>query len=307
VPSPAGAGADGRRRGAGYDASSDETTSTPGFPRTSAEKRRLLAQAGPALVRALPAQRARRHYPARRGDRLDLRRVLRGAGRNGGDVVALRWRRRPRRPRRVLVLVDVSGSLRQSAPDALRFAHAAVRSVPRCEVYTFGTRLTRVTRPLGAPDVDAALGALAGMVLDVNGGTHIGQALEEFLADPRRTAGARDALVLIVSDGLERGSPTAMACAVGRLGRLAHRVVWWSPLACDAGYKPLTRGMAAVAGDLDDLVGVGDLSSALEALPRLAGVLAGPRRARGRKVTKSRPELMTDDPIAVVRAQGSLG
>ena len=202
--------------------------------------------------------------------------MLRAAGRHGGDVARLQWRRRPRRPRRLLLLVDVSGSLRQTSGDALRFAHAAVRAVPRCQVYTFGTRLTRVTRQLATPDVDAALGGLAGVVSDVNGGTRIGHALEEFLADARRTAAARDALVLIVSDGLERGDPGAMVSAVRRLGRLSHRVVWWSPLACDPNYQPLTRAMAALVGDLDDLVGVGDLYSAVAAVPRLSTVLAGP-------------------------------
>jgi uncharacterized protein with von Willebrand factor type A (vWA) domain len=146
-------------------------------------------------------------------------------------------------------------------------------------VYTFGTRLTRVTRQLAKRDVDAALDGLADVVLDLNGGTRIGRALEEFLADARRTAAARDALVLIVSDGLERGDPRAMATAVERLARLAHRVVWWSPLACDANYQPLTRGMAAVVGDLDDLVGVCDLASAVDAVRRLSAVEAGPRRS----------------------------
>jgi hypothetical protein len=282
-------GTEGRRRGAGHDASTDETTSTCAFPPTSADKRRLLVEAEPALRRALPTQRARRHQPARRGDQLDLRRVLRAAGRNGGDVVGLRWRRRPRRPRRALLLVDVSGSLRQTSGDALRFAHAVVRAVPRCEVYTFGTRLTRITRQLAAPDVDAALDGLAAVVFDVNGGTRIGH------------------VVLIVSDGLERGDPAAMVLAVRRLGRLSHRVVWWSPLACDPNYRPVTRGMAAVVGDLDDLVGVRDLPSAVGAVARLAAVLAGPRRSVGRKMTEGRPELMTEDPIALVPAQGSFG
>ncbi len=302
---PKGSG-EGRRQGAGHEASVEETSSTCAFPPTSTEKRRLLAETGAALARALPTRRALRHRSARRGDQLDLRRVLRAAGRNGGDVVRLQWRRRPRRPRRALLLVDVSGSLRQTSGDALRFAHALVHAVPRAEVYTFGTRLTRITRQLAAGDVDAALDGLTGVVLDVNGGTRIGAALEEFLADARRTAAARDALVLIVSDGLERGDPATMVSAVKRLGRLAHKVVWWSPLACDPRYQPLTRAMAAVLDDLDDLVGVRDLPSAVDAVPRLA--MAGARRrSAGSKMTKSRPELMTEGPIAVVSPPRSLG
>jgi uncharacterized protein with von Willebrand factor type A (vWA) domain len=271
--------ATGRRKAAGHEASVDEVRSSCAFPATSIARRRLLAEAEAALSEELPTERARRHRPARHGERLDLRRVLSAAGRSGGEVVRLQWRDRLLRPRRVLLLVDVSGSLRQSSGDALRFAHALVRTVPRCEVYTFGTRLTRVTRQLAKRDVDAALDGLADVVLDVNGGTRIGRALEEFLADARHTAAARDALVLILSDGLERGDPGAMAAAVKRLARLSHRVVWWSPLACDVSYQPLTRGMAEVVGDLDDLVGVCDLASAVDAVRRLPAVEAGPRRS----------------------------
>lgn len=300
-------GSEGRRKGAGHEASVEEASSTCAFPPTSSEKRRLLAETEAALAWALPTRRAQRYRPARRGDHLDLRRVLRSAGRNGGDVVRLQWRRRPRRPRRVLMLVDVSGSLRQSSGDALRFAHALVRAVPRAEVYTFGTRLTRATHQLAARDVDTALDGLAGVVLDVNGGTRIGRALEELLADTRRTAAARDALVLIVSDGLERGGPEAMVSAVQRLGRLSHRVVWWSPLACDPNYRPVTRGMAAVLDDLDDLVGVGDLASAIDAVPGLAGPSAARRRSVGHRATKIRPEMMTEGPITAAPPPRSWG
>jgi hypothetical protein len=272
----------GRRAGAGLEASVEDLRSDCTFPATSPAKRRLLAEVEAALRARLPVERARRYRPARHGERLDLRRAVRAAGRHGGELVRLQWRHRGHRRRRVLLLVDVSASLRQTSGDALRFGHALVRTVPRGEVYTFGTRLTRVTAQLAKSDVDAALDRLAGVVLDVNGGTRIGRALAEFLADGRRTAAARDALVLVVSDGLERGGPAPMVAAVKRLARLAHRVVWWSPLACDANYQPLTRGMAAVMGDLDELAGVRDLASAVVALRRLPAVEAGRRRRAGR-------------------------
>jgi uncharacterized protein with von Willebrand factor type A (vWA) domain len=144
-----------------------------------------------------------------------------------------------------------------------------VRQLPKAEAYTFGTRLTRVTGELRHRDPDAALSRLAEVVADVNGGTRIGVALDAFLADSRRASTARDAVVIIVSDGLERGDPTLMAEAVARLARLAHRLVWWSPLACDSRYRPVTRGMAAIVDHLDDLVGVRDLASALAAIDRL--------------------------------------
>ncbi|MGP0051378.1 MAG: VWA domain-containing protein [Solirubrobacteraceae bacterium] len=142
-----------------------------------------------------------------------------------------------------------------------------------------------MTGKLSKRDVDAALDGLAEVVSDVNGGTRIGSALGEFLADARRAAVARGALVVARSDALERGDPRAMAGAVKRLSRPAHGVVSWSPLACDPEpyrYRPVTRGMAAVLEDLDDLAGVRDLASALQAVRRLPAVDAGPRRAASR-------------------------
>lgn len=177
------------------------------------------------------------------------------------------------------MLIDVSGSLRATSTDALRCAHALVREIPGSEAYTFGTRLTRVTGALRERDVDVSLGRLADTVADVNGGTRIGAALEEFLSDARRASAARDAVVIVVSDGLERGDPAAMTGAVARLSLLAHRLVWWSPLACDPAYRPVTRAMTAIVGHLDDLVGVRDLPTALAAVQRLPALERTPERS----------------------------
>ena len=111
----------------------------------------------------------------------------------------------------MLLLIDVSGSLRAHSPDLLRFAHAVIRSTERAEAFTFGTRLTRVTRALDTPDVDTALAAVADVVRDADGGTRIGPALLELLSDGRHVALARGALIIVLSDGLERGDPAAMA------------------------------------------------------------------------------------------------
>jgi uncharacterized protein len=176
------------------------------------------------------------------------------------------------------VLVDVSGSQRAHSPDLLRFAHAVVRASDRAEAFTFGTRLTRVTAELDTPDVDAALAAVSGCVLDADGGTRIGAVLEQFLAGGRTVALARGALVIVLSDGLERGDPAPMAAAARRLARLSHRLVWWSPLACDPAYRPVTRGMRAVLPELDALSGARDLPSLLEEVRRLPETCARPRR-----------------------------
>ncbi len=266
------------RAGSGLHASPLDTRSTRRFTPASTAEREALQEIAAALPGALPACIARRSVRARRGPKLDLQRVLHCANRTGGEVLRLAWRRRPPRARRALLLIDVSGSLRAHSPDLLRFAHEVVRGVPRVEAFTFGTRLTRVTSALDTPDVDTALDALSATVLDADGGTRIGAALEQFLADSRYVALARGAIIIVMSDGLERGDPAAMAEATHRLARLGHRLVWWSPLACDPAYRPVTRGMRAILGDLDVLAGACDLPTLLRELRGLRAVSARPRR-----------------------------
>jgi uncharacterized protein with von Willebrand factor type A (vWA) domain len=221
-----------------------------------------LAELRKALAEHLPRIRSRRLKPARRG-RLDLRRTLRAATRTG-EVTMLARRDRPQRTRPLLVLVDVSGSLRPQVPDYLRFAWAA-----QGETFTFGTRLTRITSELRTRDVDAALASISETVEDADGGTRIGPSLQAFLDTPRYADRARGALTIVLSDGLERGDPAAMAHAVHRLSRLSYRLVWWTPLALDPAYRPITRGMAAIGDDLDDLAGARDLPTLLEQVQRL--------------------------------------
>jgi uncharacterized protein len=269
--------------GTGTAASAADLANTRTFGATSDAGRAQLADLGAALRGALPEIGARRTRRARSGRVLDVRHVLRAAHRTGGEVAALTWRRRPRRPRRVLLLIDVSGSLRAHSPDLLRFAHVVLRTAERGEAYTFGTHLTRVTRELSARDVDRALAGLSECVLDADGGTRIGVALQELLANGRYVAGARGALIIVMSDGLERGDPAPMADAAARLGRLGHRLIWWSPLARDPAYRPVTRGMRAVLGELDELAGARDLETLLEEVRRLPETCARPRRLAARR------------------------
>ena len=270
------------RQGSGLHASPLDLANVRTFAPTSPEGRDELRELAAALDAVLPQIVARRSARARRGPRLDVRRVLAAANRSGGEIVRLAWLRRPPRQRRVLLLIDVSGSQRAHSPDLLRFAHEAVRATDRTEAFTFGTRLTRVTAELGTPDVDDALAALSECVLDADGGTRIGAALQQFLANGRYVALARGALVIVLSDGLERGDPTAMAEAAHRLARLAHRLVWWSPLACDPAYRPATRGMRGILGELDTLAGARDLPSLLKEVRRLPETSARPRRTASR-------------------------
>jgi uncharacterized protein with von Willebrand factor type A (vWA) domain len=182
-----------------------------------------------ALPERLPQRRGYRHIAARRGPGLDLRRAMREAVRNDGEIFRLpRLNRRPRR-RPILLVIDVSGSMQARTDAHLRFAHALVRAAERIEVFTIGTRLTRVTRALQLKNREQALATASGLVSDWDGGTRIGDALQAFLAVPRFAGTARGAVVLILSDGLERGSPKAMTEAVKRLAARAWHLSWMTP------------------------------------------------------------------------------
>jgi len=239
--------------GTGKDASVHELVHHRSFDATDAD----LAELRRALARHLPTIRSRRRRPARRGAQIDLRRTLRAATRSG-EITHWARRDRPDRARPLLVLIDVSGSLRPQVPDYLRFAWAA-----QAETFTFGTRLTRITKQLRERDVDVALANVTEIVEDADGGTRIGPALQAFLDTPRYADRARGALTIVLSDGLERGDPAPMAHAVERLARLSHRLLWWTPLGLDPNYRPVTRAMAAIQDDLDGLAGARDLPSLL--------------------------------------------
>nr|WP_234390429.1 VWA domain-containing protein [Streptomyces sp. MMG1533] len=220
---------------------------------------------------ALPgeARRTARRRPARRGD-VDPRRTVRELLRRGGEPALLRHRARAVRPRRVVLLVDVSGSMAPYADALLRFAHAAARGT-RTEVFTIGTRLTRVTRELSHRDPDLAMAALAAAVPDWRGGTRLGELLREFLNRWGQRGMARGAVVVLLSDGWERGDPELLADRMRRLHRLAYRVIWANPLKARPGYAPLAAGMAAALPSVDAFVE----GHSLAALERLAAVVAG--------------------------------
>jgi uncharacterized protein with von Willebrand factor type A (vWA) domain len=168
------------------------------------------------------------------------------------------------------VLIDVSGSMKAASLDALRIAHGLVRTLPRTEVFTFGTQLTRATGLLARADLDRGLGRLAEALSDWDGGTRIGPSLETFLTRPQYAALVRGAVLVIVSDGFERGDPAPMARAVERLARLAHRLIWASPMMADPRYRPETRAMKAILPSID-LV---SSAASLEAWARFPAVLA---------------------------------
>jgi uncharacterized protein with von Willebrand factor type A (vWA) domain len=226
-----------------------------------------LAEVATLMQRLLlfpPWRRTRRREPARTGAP-DLRRTLRRSFRTGGEPAELAWRRRRRKPRRLVLLLDVSGSMADYSRALVLFAHAAIRADARWEAFCFGTRLTRVTSALAHSDADDALRRAAKEVFDWSGGTRIGDAVNGLIA----TQLTRGAVVVVCSDGLDVGEPEVLRDAMARLGRLAHRVVWLNPLKEDPAYAPLARGMQAALPHLDAFLGGHNLAS----LEAIAGAL----------------------------------
>ncbi|WP_205926674.1 VWA domain-containing protein [Rhizobium sp. P28RR-XV] len=202
---------------------------------------------------ALPRRLSYRRTGAKHGNRLDLRRSLREAARRDGDVARLFRTRRKTRQRRLLMLIDVSGSMKDGTDERLRIAHAVVQAADRAEVFTIGTRLTRITAAMQPADAGLALARVAEAIADFDGGTRIGEALQAYLAIPRYAVFTRGAAVVLMSDGLERGSPDAMIEAVRKLSRGAWRIEWLTPLAIDPSFKPETAGLKGILPYIDRL------------------------------------------------------
>lgn len=203
-------------------------------------------------MRMEPARRSsRRRVGSSNGDRNDLRRTLRAALRTAGEPLQLATTSRSEKTRRLVLLLDVSGSMEAYARLLVRFAHAAVVGRGQVEVFALGTRLTRLTRQLGSHDVDEAVSAAAQSVVDWSGGTRLGEAIGRFNDDWGIRGMARGAIVVVLSDGWDRGEPERMAIEMERLQRTAHRVVWVNPLKASPGYEPIARGMAAAMPFID--------------------------------------------------------
>jgi uncharacterized protein with von Willebrand factor type A (vWA) domain len=274
--------------GTGEAASIDELLNQRLVADANAAQRELWLRTMRAAQRVLPRGRGRRRVRDSHGGEIAVRDVLAEAQRMGGEIVRLRYRTRPPRQRRVLLLLDVSGSLKSHSPDFLRFAHALVHGGERVEVFTFGTRLTRITPALRHPDVDAAVASLSGVIADFDGGTRIGEAFATFLGNSRYLSLARGALVMVLSDGLELGHPGQMVATTERLARLAHRLVWLTPLAGDRDYRPATRGMVSILGSLDRLGNADSARHLLRELERLPELEGRPRRQAGAAWTTRR-------------------
>ncbi|WP_235215511.1 vWA domain-containing protein [Phaeacidiphilus oryzae] len=259
-------------------ASAAETLRHRDVSALTAEERRQLALLLAEFTLPGESRSTARRQPSRRGA-VDPRRTVRELLRHGGEPARLRRRARSTIPRRVVLLLDISGSMAPYADALLRFAHAAGRgrggAGGRTEVFTLGTRLTRITRELAHRDPDFALRAVGEAAPDWSGGTRLGETLRQFLDQWGRRGTARGAVVVLLSDGWERGDPELLEEQMRRLHRLAHRVVWANPRKARPGYAPLAAGMAAAlrSGGVDAFVE----GHSLAALERLAAVVRGVR------------------------------
>ena len=227
-----------------------------------------------ALAPRLPLRSSRRRRLGPRGAHLALRVMMRRSLATGGEVLQWRWHRRRMRPRPLVLVCDISGSMERYSRFLLRFAHALTRSGAPVEAFVFGTRLTRITRELRVRDADTALRRVADRVVDWSGGTRIGQSLRALNRDWVRRTVRSGAIVLLVSDGWERDDPARLGREMATLRRSCHRVIWLHPLATRPGFEPATQGLIAALPYIDELLPCGNVRS-LEQLAAGLGRLSG--------------------------------
>lgn len=238
-------------------------------PEELASLRRIMAQ-----VRLTPPRRrTRRSAPSQAGSRFNARRTIRETMRMHGEPAGLYWLRRKHRIRPLIFILDVSGSMSDYSRNLLQFAYSAKRAADRVEVFCFGTRLTRITRSLDRRRPDEAINLAAKHVFDWDGGTRIGDSLHTFVRDWARRGMSRGAIVVICSDGLDRGDPALLSSAMERLSRLCHRIVWMNPHKGDeSNFEPNSLGMMVAAPHIDLILSGHNLRSLEEfaaMLPKL--------------------------------------
>lgn len=221
---------------------------------------------------SFPPTRSRRLRRDPRGGRFDGRATLRAAARSGGDLLLPKFTRRRWQPTPIVVLCDISGSMERYARVLLHFLHGLAQDHDRVSAFVFGTRLTNITRALQHRDVDAAVTIAAQSVVDWSGGTRIGAALERFNKDWARRVLGRGAIVLLITDGLERDDPGLLATEVARLHRASRWLIWLNPLLRYEGFAPRAQGVRALLPNVDEMRPVHSLDS----LAALADALTRP-------------------------------
>lgn len=290
----------GRQKESGRDQEGD----LPGYSSVERLRQKDFAELAPdelaevsRLMRGMfwepELRRSRRRIPSPKGSRLDLRRTLRRNLRLGGEPVHLRWRTVKVKPRPLVVLCDISGSMEIYSRILLQFLYVLGRDLRAVEVFAFGTRLTRLTSHFQQRNIEAALAEAAQAIPDWGGGTRIGESLKAFNYDWGRRVLSRGAIVLIISDGWDRGEIPLLEREIARLQRSCHRLLWLNPLLGSSRYQPINAGMRAVLPRVDDFLPVHNLSSLEqlgEALQRLNRRRSPqPRALPGRPLAKEAP------------------
>ncbi|MBI4500683.1 MAG: VWA domain-containing protein [Gemmatimonadetes bacterium] len=254
-------------------ASPHERLRTADFAELTAEEARDASSMLSALRPRLARRPSRRRRLERAGERLATRLMTRRSLGSGGEVLLWRWLRRTTRPRPIVLVCDISGSMERYSRFLLRFGHALARSGAPVEVFVFGTRLTRITRELRLRDPDAALRRVADRVVDWSGGTRIGASLHALNRYWVRRTVRSGAIVLLISDGWERDEPARLAREMAVLQRSCYRLIWLDPLASRPAFEPATQGLLAALPFVDDFLpcanvaSLEDLASRLGALP----------------------------------------
>ena len=251
----------------GYVASTSEVYRHKAFADCSDEELRQLRRLMSRMRVTPPRRRTHRTTRARRSATLDMRRMARDTMRSMGEPRDLAYKERKQKLRPLVLILDVSGSMADYSRNLLQFAYSAKRANAKVEVFCFGTRLSRITRALDRRDPDLAMRQAGEAVLDWDGGTRIGDSLKEFTRSARRSRLGRGAIVVICSDGLDRGDPQQLEEAMEGLRRIAHRVIWVNPHKGDAPvYVPASLGMIVADPYIDEVHSGHNLAS----LERLA-------------------------------------
>lgn len=266
--------------------SRDELLRTKDFAQCTWEE----VQAAKELIRRMSwrveERPTRRRRPEPSGRSLDFRRTLRASMRHGGVPLQLAWRETQTTPRPVVVICDISGSMERYARILLQFVYAITEGLGDVESFVFGTRLTRITRQLRHRDIDEAIDLVSKHVVDWSGGTRIGDAIKEFNFRWGRRVLGHSPVVLLISDGWDRGDPAVLRREMDRLQRSCHRLIWLNPLLGTPGYEPLTLGMQAALPFVDDFLPVHNLVSLEQLGGRLASLSERPPARRQRPLAQ---------------------
>ena len=244
------------------------------FAAFSDEEKEIARRAMQALVGRFNMRLTRRLRRAnKRAHRLDLRRSIRANVARGGEIIELSWRRRQHKPRPLVVICDISGSMDAYSRLFLHFIHSLSQGTQKTEAFVFGTRLTWLTPALRYSDVDAAVDKMAHLVVDWSGGTRIGESLKTFNYQWARRVLGRGAIVLIISDGWERGDMALLRREIERLSQSAYHLIWLNPLAGTPGYEPRVQGIQTVLPFCDDFLPLHNLHSLEQLVTRLGSAI----------------------------------